>query len=146
VGYVFPTPYLLPGFTIVENIAMPLFKILQLDPAEAKDITQELLALTGLSDAGDQTLESLTALQQQTAALARAVVHRPSLLGIESLGKHLTSRDARLFSETCQRLVNRFGLTAVATVSTGTETIWSNVVFEVADGIVEEVIKAPRSE
>src|SRR5690242_253799 len=77
VGYVFPTPYLLPGFTVVENVAMPLFKVLQVDPAEAKKITEEVLALTGLTDVGDETLDGLSALQQHVAALARAVIHGP---------------------------------------------------------------------
>jgi putative ABC transport system ATP-binding protein len=146
VGYVFPTPYLLPGFTVVENVAMPLFKVLQVDPAEAKEITEELLGLTGLSEVENETLDGLTALQQQVAALARAVIHRPSLLGIESLGKHLAPRDALLFSETCQRLVNHFGLTAVVTVSPGTETAWPGVILEVANGTVAEIIKAHPSQ
>lgn len=146
VGYVFPTPYLLPGFTVVENVAMPLFKVLQVDPAEAKEITEEVLGLTGLSEVENETLDGLTALQQQVAALARAVVHRPSLLGIEAFGKHLTARDALLFAELCHRIVNHFGLTAVMTVSPGVETGWPCVILEVADGTVEEVIKAHPSQ
>ncbi|MBV9999373.1 MAG: ATP-binding cassette domain-containing protein [Verrucomicrobia bacterium] len=146
VGYVFPTPYLLPGFTVVENVAMPLFKVLQVDPAEAKEITEELLGITGLSGVTEETPDGLTALQQQVAALARAVIHRPSLLGIESLGKSLAPRDALLFSEVCQRLVNHFGLTAVVTVAPGTETAWSSVILEVANGTVQEVVKAHPSQ
>lgn len=146
VGYVFPTPYLLPGFTVIENVAMPLFKILQVDPAEAKETTQELLGLTGLCGVEDETLDGLTALQQQVAAVARAVIHRPSLLGIESFGKDLAPRDAFLLSEVCQRLVNHFGLTAVVTVAPGTETAWSSVMLKVADGTVAEIIKACPSQ
>ena len=146
VGYVFPAAYLLPGFTVVENVAMPLFKVLQVDPAEATEMTEELLRLTGLSGVQDETLDGLTALQQQVAALARAVIHRPSLLGIESFGKHLVPRDALSFSEICERLVNHFGLTAVVTVAPGTETAWSSVMLKVADGMVEEVIKAYPSQ
>lgn len=146
VGYVFPTPYLLPGFTVVENVAMPLFKVLQVDPAEAKKITEEVLALTGLTDVGSETLDGLSALQQQVAALARAVIHRPSLLGIESLGKNLTPDDALLFSDTCQRLVTRFELAAVTTVAAGAEIMFANVVLEVQNGTVEEVIRPPRIE
>jgi putative ABC transport system ATP-binding protein len=143
VGYVFPTPYLLPGFTLVENVAMPLFKVLQLDPDEAKEITEEVLALTGLIDAAEETLDGLTALQQQVAALARAVIHRPSLLGIDSLGKNLAPADAALFSDTCQRLVTHFDLIAVTTVAPGKGMIFANVVLEVQNGTVEEVIRAP---
>jgi ABC-type polar amino acid transport system ATPase subunit len=146
VGYVFPTPYLLPGFTVVENVAMPLFKVLQVDPAEAKEITEGLLGLTGLSGVADETPDGLTAVQQQVAALARAVIHRPSLLGIESLGKHLAPRDALLFSEICQRLVNHLGFTAIVTVTPGLETAWSTVILEVANGTVEEVVKAHPSQ
>jgi ABC-type lipoprotein export system ATPase subunit len=146
VGYVFATPYLLPRFTVIENVAMPLFKVLQVDPAEAKKLTEEVLALTGLTDAGDETLDGLSPLQQQMAALARAVVHRPSLLGIASLGQNLAPPDVLLFSDVCQRLVTHFGLTAMMTVAAGAETMGANVVFEVENGMIEEVIRAPRIE
>jgi ABC-type cobalamin/Fe3+-siderophores transport system ATPase subunit len=120
--------------------------VLQVDPAEAKEITEEMLALTGLIDVGNETLNGLSALQQHMAALARSVIHRPSLLGVESLGKNLAPRDAILLSEACQQLVAHFGLTVVATVAAGGENIWGCVVLEVENGTVEEVIKAPRIE
>ena len=146
VGYVFPTPYLLPGFTVVENVAMPLFKVLQVGPDEAKGITEELLELTGLEGVADETLDGLTTLQQQVAALARAVIHRPSLLGIESLGKHLSPRDGCLFAEVLQRLVGHFGFAALVTVSPGIEAAWPGVILEVANGTVQEAVKARPSQ
>ncbi|MBV9489822.1 MAG: ATP-binding cassette domain-containing protein [Verrucomicrobia bacterium] len=137
VGYLFPVPYLLPGFTVIENVAMPLFKVLQVDPKEAKEITQEILALTGLLDVGSEMLDGLSALQQHRAALARAVIHRPSVLAIESFGKNLSVHDIRLLSASCQQLIARFDLVAVATVAPDTEPGWSDVVLEVENGIAQ---------
>src|SRR5688500_7758933 len=40
-GYVFASPFLLSAFTVLENIAMPIFKVCQLNPEEARDRTEE---------------------------------------------------------------------------------------------------------
>src|SRR3954453_6998934 len=44
-GFLFAAPFLLPSFSILENVAMPLFKIAQVDANEAKRITEEILNL-----------------------------------------------------------------------------------------------------
>ena len=42
-GFVFRAPFLLPAFSVVENLAMPLFRLSHVDAAEARCRTDELL-------------------------------------------------------------------------------------------------------
>ena len=48
-GFLFSSPFLLPAFTVLENVAMPLFKIAQVGASEAKVITEEILEIVGVS-------------------------------------------------------------------------------------------------
>ena len=49
-GFLFAAPFLLPSFTVLENVAMPLFKVAQVDAREAKSITEMILDLVGISE------------------------------------------------------------------------------------------------
>src|SRR5260370_5343776 len=48
-GFLFSAPFLLPTFTVLENVAMPLFKIAEVEALEAKVITEQLLEMLGVS-------------------------------------------------------------------------------------------------
>ena len=48
-GFLFSAPFLLPAFTVLENVAMPLFKIAEVEALEAKVITEEILEMMGVS-------------------------------------------------------------------------------------------------
>src|SRR5258705_6071258 len=59
-GFLFAAPFLLPSFSVLENVAMPLFKIAQVDAREAKRITEEILDLVGIrSEEHTSELQSL---------------------------------------------------------------------------------------
>ncbi|MDX2079732.1 MAG: ATP-binding cassette domain-containing protein [Terrimicrobiaceae bacterium] len=79
-GFLFAHPYLLPSFSIAENVAMPLFRIRGGDARDARDRTMRVLEVFGISGfemvpAGRVPLEV-----RWRAALARALVHEPRLL------------------------------------------------------------------
>ena len=46
-GFLFAEPFLLPSFTVVENVAMPLFKISHFTPEQARERTDLLLDFVG---------------------------------------------------------------------------------------------------
>jgi len=47
-GFVFSSPCLLPGLSVAENVAMPLFKVLELESSEASERTVAALNFVGL--------------------------------------------------------------------------------------------------
>ncbi len=49
-GFLFASPFLLPSFSVLENVAMPLFKVAQVDAREAKSITETILDLVGIAE------------------------------------------------------------------------------------------------
>jgi ABC-type lipoprotein export system ATPase subunit len=84
-GFVFSSPFLLPTFTVLENVAMPLFKIAQVDAPEAKRITEEALKLAGILQFADARIGKLDPVQQTQVAVARAIVHHPAIVIAEEV-------------------------------------------------------------
>jgi lipoprotein-releasing system ATP-binding protein len=59
---------LLNTFTVIENVAMPLFKVLAGDPEEARRRTEALLAFTGIMEAAESKVEELPVRVQHRVA------------------------------------------------------------------------------
>src|SRR5256714_6131056 len=78
-GLVFQFFNLLPTMNVLENVSLPL--MLQGVPiAECTARAQELLRLVGLTNRATHFIHQLSGGEQQRTAIARALVHRPSLL------------------------------------------------------------------
>jgi len=78
VGLAFQQPHLLPEFTVMENLVMPL-RIAGILDAGSESRAQDLLSLVGLADLGARLPSTLSGGQAARVGLARALVRRPSL-------------------------------------------------------------------
>ncbi len=79
VGYVFQQPVLLPWRTILDNVCLGA-EIMRLPKQGRAERARELLALVELEGFADRFPHQLSGGMQQRAAIARALMHRPSLL------------------------------------------------------------------
>ena len=117
IGVVYQTDNLLPFLTVTENVLLQLSLSAagasSTDPAEAATRVQELLTLLGLGDLGDRLPDELSGGQRQRAAVARAVVHRPSLVLADEPTGALDEANARSVIELLAQLQQDLGATLV---------------------------------
>ena len=76
-GLVFQSDNLLPFLTAIENVSLQLSLH---DPSEGNARSLELLAELGLADEASKFPDQLSGGQRQRIAVARSLIHRPSLI------------------------------------------------------------------
>ena len=112
IGYVWQFHYLLPEFTAIENVAMPLLAG-GVKRKEALETASRWLAEVGLEERTDHRSGELPGGEQQRVALARALVNGPRLLLADEPTGDLDAVTADHIFGVIERLHASHGLTSI---------------------------------
>jgi lipoprotein-releasing system ATP-binding protein len=111
-GFVFQFHHLLPEFSAVENVAMPLL-IGRRPAAEARRRALALLEEVGLRERADHRPGALSGGEQQRVAVARALAASPRVLLADEPTGDLDRATGQKLAETLRALVRARSLTVM---------------------------------
>jgi putative ABC transport system ATP-binding protein len=135
-GFIFQAYNLLPQYTVVENIEMPLvYQGIRTGPATQARCTA-LAEMVGLGDRLDHRPLQLSGGQQQRVAIARSLVNDPHVILADEPTGNL---DSKTSVEIMQMLtdLNRSGKTIIMVTHENDIAEWARRVVRLRDGRVE---------
>lgn len=113
IGFVFQFHYLLPEFTVLENICLPALKLAKYSEEEIKERAYQKLDLLDLRDQALKKANKLSGGQQQRVAIARALINDPKIIfGDEPTG-NLDSKNSQNVFEIFKELKEKFNQSIV---------------------------------
>jgi len=109
IGFVFQFHYLLPEFTVLQNVMMPGLKLARKSKDEVEHDAMKKLALLGVDDQALKKATQISGGQKQRVAIARALINDPTIImGDEPTG-NLDSKNAVIVFDIFKELTHELG-------------------------------------
>jgi lipoprotein-releasing system ATP-binding protein len=136
IGFVYQFHFLLPEFSSLENVLMPLWARGAGRSRADRGWARELLERVGLAELADKLPRELSGGEQQRVAVARAMVNRPRLLLADEPTGNLDSTNARTVYELFRELNRDFGQTILVVTHDPEWAARSDRVLHLLDGLL----------
>jgi putative ABC transport system ATP-binding protein len=135
-GFIFQSYNLLPQYTVVDNIEVPLlYQGSKLTP-ETRQRCIDLAGLVGLGDRLEHRPNQLSGGQQQRVAIARALVNDPHVILADEPTGNLDSRTSDEIMTLLAKLNNQ-GKTIIMVTHENEIAAWARRVIRMRDGRIE---------
>ena len=138
IGFVWQFHYLLPEFTALENVAMPLL-LRGIPRRDAEAQAAQWLREVGLAERSHHRSGELSGGEQQRVALARALVTRPKILLADEPTGDLDGRTADVVFELISRLHRDYQLTSLIATHNFAFARRCHRVLRLQNGKIEEI-------
>jgi len=114
IGFVFQFHYLLPEFTVLQNVMIPALKLGKYTNSEIEHRAIEKLTLLGMQEFATKRTNKLSGGQQQRVAIARALINDPDIImGDEPTG-NLDSYNSSVVFDIFRELTSVYKQTIIA--------------------------------
>lgn len=142
IGFIFQFHYLLPEFTVLENILIP-FRIQ--NKKITKDIlnkAEELIQLVGLTNVKHSLSTNISGGQQQRTAIARALMNQPKLILADEPTGNLDSDTTEQIYELMRSINKKYNTTFLVITHDQAVAEKTDRIIEIKDGrIIMDVSK-----
>ena len=113
-GFVFQFHFLLPEFTVRENVEIPMRRLGRLDKAAMRARSTQLLEALGLAGHLDKRPDQLSGGQRQRVAVARSLANDPPIVLADEPTGSLDSKNSEQVFAILDALVRERGKTVIA--------------------------------
>src|SRR5438552_1842022 len=142
-GFIFQAYNLLPQYTVVENIELPLvYQGVKLND-DTKDRCVALAEMVGLGDRLEHRPQQLSGGQQQRVAIARSLVNDPHVILADEPTGNLDSRTSVEIMQTLRDL-NKLGKTIIMVTHENDIAAWARRIVRLRDGRVASDVRNER--
>lgn len=136
IGFVFQFHFLLPEFTVLDNVMLPALKLGKKSKAEIEHKALELLDLLGIREQESKSAAKISGGQQQRVAIARALINSPAIImGDEPTG-NLDSKNTRIVFDIFRQLAREQGQTIIAVTHDDEFAANCDRIIELEDGML----------
>ena len=134
IGFVFQFHFLLPEFTVLDNVMLPALKLNKKSKDEIEAEAIESLHLLGLKGNEHKKASKISGGQQQRVAIARALINSPSIImGDEPTG-NLDSKNTNIVFDVFKELAKERGQTIIAVTHDDEFADNCDRIIELSDG------------
>jgi len=136
IGFIFQFHYLLPEFSVLDNVMLPALKLGSHSKEEIEKHAMDLLMTLDVATQATKRASLLSGGQQQRVAIARALINEPSLIiGDEPTG-NLDVKNTAVVLDLFKELSHEKGYTILTVTHDDDLARQSDVNIHVVDGII----------
>lgn len=133
-GFLFGTINVLPVLTILDNVQV--MHQLQHTTRDSRKRTEEALAEVGIIDGYSRKPDELDNLDKQKVALARAIVHRPSILWADEPTAMLRSSQAAEFIDLLKYICSKHRIACIIATHNPNVAAKTSRIFRLESGMI----------
>lgn len=138
IGFIFQFHFLLPDFTVLDNIMLPALKLGKYSLEEIEYNAIQILTTLGIEDQALKNASQLSGGQQQRVAIARAMINNPSIIiGDEPTG-NLDTYNTSVVIDLFKEIVSNTGQTILIVTHDQDFANESDRVIHMCDGAIIE--------
>jgi lipoprotein-releasing system ATP-binding protein len=113
-GFVFQSHFLLPEFSALENVMLPMQRLGQLGAADIKARAIAVLSDLGLADQAHKLPKQMSGGQSQRVAIARALANEPRLILADEPTGNLDTKSSAIVQEILRHLAREHNRAVIA--------------------------------